>query len=173
MENVKNIQKIDIHAHAALFREYSPLYKPDKPESKFVSPEQLIEFYDKLGIEKGVLLPIVSAEGQTAPMTSEACKYITVQYPDRFFWFCNVDPRAFPNRPTADLVRLIEHYKSLGALGVGEITALLDMDDPKVDNLFAACEKCDMPVMIHISQSYEDAYGLYDEVGLPRLEKVL
>lgn len=173
MKSVKNTPKIDIHAHAVAFREYYPPHFPGQYESVFISAEQLIEFYDKLGIEKGILLPISSPEGQVSPMTSEACKYLVDKYPDRFDWFCNVDPRAFPNTKDGDLAHLIRHYKALGAKGVGEITAHIAADDPKVDNLFSACEECDMPVIIHISPTYESGYGIYDEMGLPRLEKMI
>jgi len=173
MSNVKNIGKIDVHAHATAFREYHPPHRPEDPDSVFVSAEQVIEFYDKLGIEKGILLPIVSPEGQTAPMTSEAAKYLTVKYPDRFYWFCNVDPRAFPNKKDGNLKNLINHYKLLGAKGVGEVTSQIAFEDPKAQNLFSACEECDMPVTIHIAPTVNNGYGLLDELGLPGLEKTL
>lgn len=173
MSNVKNIGKIDIHAHATAFREYHPPHRPEDPDSVFVSAEHVIEFYDKLGIEKGILLPIVSPEGQTAPMTSEAAKYLTVKYPDRFYWFCNVDPRAYPNKKDGNLKNLINHYKSFGAKGVGEVTSQIEFEDPKAQNLFTACEACDMPVTIHIAPTVNNSYGLLDELGLPGLEKTL
>lgn len=173
MESVKNLKKIDIHAHAVLFREYYPPHFEGVPERVMVSAEHVLDFYDRLGIEKGVLLPISAPEGQLSPMTSESCKYLTTQYPDRFYWFCGVDPRAFPNRVDGDLGAILRHYKALGAKGVGEITCLLPMDDPKVENLFAACEACDMPALIHIAPTFEYGYGLYDDLGLPRLEKIL
>ena len=50
MEDVKNIQKIDIHAHAVAFREYYPPRLEGNPDSVFVSAEQVIAFYDKLGL---------------------------------------------------------------------------------------------------------------------------
>jgi len=39
-------------------------------------------------------------------------------------------------------------------------------------NLFKHCEACDMPVTFHIGYLGKE-YGLVDEIGLPRLEKVL
>ena len=170
---MEEVKKIDIHAHAAFFKEFYPPHTPGAPNSVFVSAEEVIAFYDQLGIEKGVLLPIASPEGMTAPMTSESCKYIATKYPARFCWFCNVDPRAFPNTKDSDLVSYLKHYKALGAKGVGEITAHMDANDPKVMNLFAACEACDMPALIHISASYDYGYGIYDDKGLPRIEKIL
>ena len=45
---------IDIHAHC---------YKHPVPyAADFCNPEELIAFYDRVGIDKGVLLPVVSPE---------------------------------------------------------------------------------------------------------------
>lgn len=174
MNDIRNIKKIDIHSHATLFPEYFPPYRDEAHGNpRMVSAEELIDMYDQLGIEKSVLLPISSPEGQMSVLSSESCKYLTVKYPDRFFWFCNVDPRAHQNTPTSDLVYLLEHYKSLGAKGLGELTANLYVDDPKLENLFTACEICDMPITIHIAPKANVDYGIYDDVGLPRIEKVL
>jgi len=173
MESVKNLKKIDIHVHATAFPEYFPTSKPGDPNTRIVSAEQLIQMYDALGIEQGVLLPLSSPEAQVSPITSEACKYMADKYPDRLIWFCNVDPRAVADMPESNLARLIEHYKALGAKGVGEVTAHMYLDDPKVENLFSACEKCDMPVILHLTHRMTRGYGLYDDFGLPRLEKAL
>lgn len=173
MEDVKNLKKIDIHVHATAFPDYFPTAKPGDPNTRIVSAEQLIQMYDALGIEQGVLLPLSSPEAQVSPVTSEACKYMADKYPDRLFWFCNVDPRAVADMAESNLARVIEHYKALGAKGVGEVTAHMYLDDPKVDNLFSACEKCDMPVILHLTHRMTRGYGLYDDFGLPRLEKAL
>ena len=171
--DIRSIKKIDVHAHATMFHDIYPPSKRSRPDSVFVSPEQLIEMYDRLDIEKGFLLPIVSPEAQASVMSSENCKFIADKYPDRFYWFCGVDPRATNDTPSCDLAYLIRHYKALGAKGVGEVTAHIDADDPRVLNLFAACEECDMPVTIHIAPSRDNGYGIYDDLGLPRIEKLL
>lgn len=165
------IKKIDIHAHCMAFPQYAPKY-PDNG-CTMPSAETLIDFYDRLGIERGVLLPIVSPEAQPTTMTSEACKFLADCHPDRFLWFCNVDPRAFDNRRDSNLGYLLEHYVSLGAKGVGELTSNLYTDDPRVDNLFSFCEEMGLPVTIHIAPAAEGYYGIIDELGLPRLEKML
>ena len=163
---MKNIKKIDIHVHTTAFSQYYP-----RNIQKIPSPEEVIDFYDKLNIEKGVLLPLTSSEGLVTPLSSENCKYISDKYPDRFHWFCNVDPRSRSNTPESDLSSLIKEYKKMGAKGVGEITAMLYADDPKMENLFAHCEKQKMPVILRISTS--GGYGVIDEPGLPRLKKML
>ena len=169
MENVKNIKKIDIHAHAVPF---PGLYPFCPGAANFSSAEDVIGVYDKIGVEKGVLLPLVSPDGIVSPMTAEATKLLADQHPDRFFWFGNVDPRAAGNQPDAPLDRIIGHYKDLGAKGIGEVTASIYLNDPRAENLFACCAELDMPVTIHVSIA-PDSYGIADDLGLPRLEKIL
>ena len=170
MENVKQLKKIDIHAHATMFPNYSP---SNAKGERFISAEELIGEYDNLGIDTGVLLPLVAAEGMLTTIPTEVCKAIADKYPDRFVWFCSVDPRASGNRVDADLARSLAWYQSLGAKGCGEITAQLYADDPKLDNLFSACEELDMPALIHIGPILGRSYGIVDEIGLPRIESVL
>lgn len=166
-----DIKKIDIHAHVSAFPQYAPTTPWGYP---MVNKDDLIGFYNELNVEYGVLLPIVSPECQYfEPMTSESCKYVVDSAPDRFLWFCNVDPRAAGNTPKADFGYLLEHYKSLGAKGLGELTTNLPTDDPRVDNLFAQCAEHDLPVTIHISPKEGDYYGIVDDLGLPRLENAL
>lgn len=171
MNDIKSIQKIDIHAHATAFPKYYPALF--KNAERYMSAEELIREYDGLGIEKGVLLPLTSAEGQFTPLSTESCKFLADQYPDRFLWFCNVDPRARANSADFDLCTILSWYKELGAKGCGEITAQLYTDDPKMDNLFSCCEELDMPIIIHIAPVMGRSYGIVDELGLPRLEKML
>jgi len=168
---MENILKIDIHAHTVAHPDLVPPHH--ETHERFLSAEELIGFYDRLGIEKGVLQPIVSPEAQSFIMTSEDSKIDADRYPERLLWFCNVDPRAVRNRPSSNLVYLLEHYKSLGAKGVGEVTANLPVDDPMMENLFEACAAAEMPVLIHISPRVGIGYGIVDDLGLPRLEKML
>lgn len=166
-----NIKKIDIHAHATAFPELVPVNK--YTDYRMVNAEEIIEFYDKLNIEKGVLLPLVSPEGQPVAYSNENTKIAADSHPDRFFWFCNLDPRQGHNSDKTDFGYFLEHYKKLGAKGVGEITSNVYADDPKMDNLFKHCAQADMPVTIHISPKMGFNYGLVDELGLPRIEKML
>lgn len=161
------MQKIDIHVHTIAEK---GVLRPRG--DTFATPEELFEMYDQLGVEKAVLLPIVSPEGQTDTNTNREIQAIVRQYPDRFYWFCNVDPRMGDNLQTTDFVQMLSYYKEQGAVGVGEITANLAMDDPRVEALMAACEQLNMPVTIHIGDLGGD-YGLVDSLGLPKLEKLL
>ena len=170
MKASEQVKKIDIHAHATAFHDFLP---PSRNGQVFVSAEEVIGFYDKLNIEKGILLALVSPEAQVSPFTSEGNKFVATQHPDRFEWACGVDPRALDNCPEADLGYLLSHYKALGAKGMGELTAQLYADDPKMDNLFGACAELDLPVTIHIAPFFGWCYGIVDDLGLPRIEKML
>ncbi len=164
------VQKIDIHNHVVLEKGTPRFYSAKLGD--WLTPEETFRFFDLQGIEKGVQLPFVSPEWGTHTMTNEEAMELVRRYPDRFEWFCNIDPRNIINDPSADFTPMLEYYKSMGAKGVGEMTANLYFDDPLVWNLFSHCEKCEMPVLFHVGNLGLD-YGLVDELGLPRLEKSL
>lgn len=168
---MKKVPKIDIHAHVTAFPE---TYPPNRHSGqRMLSGPELIEIYDKLNIEKGVILPISSPEGNCSPMTSESCRFVAETYPDRFVWFCNVDARCGDNSNGDDLIYFVEHYKKLGARGAGEITTNIPADAPLMDKFFSACEELDMPVLFHVGPQIGSCYGIVDELGLPRIEKML
>lgn len=161
------MQKIDIHVHTIPEK---GLLRPSG--DTFATPEELFEMYEQLGVEKAVLLPVISPEGQTDTNTNREILGIVRQYPDRFYWFCNIDPRQGRNDEATDFIQILSHYKEQGAAGLGEVTANLPMDDPRVEALMAACEERKLPVTIHIGDLGGD-YGLVDSLGLPKLEKLL
>jgi len=168
---LNKIKKIDIHSHATLH----PNLIPDHyglNERSFCA-EEVLEVYDKINVETGVLLPIVDPVAQPILLPCEDAKVISDKYSDRFRWFCNVSPYALQNSADSDLSYLICHYKSLGAQGVGEVTTHAYADDPVMDNLFYHCAKNDMPVIIHIAPAFGGTYGIVDDLHLPRIEKML
>ena len=84
----QDIKKIDIHAHATPFPECAPNIMPlDYP---YLDAKTLLEVYDKLNIEKGILLPLTSPEEHCEQISTGSCKYLADQYPDRLGWFCNI-----------------------------------------------------------------------------------
>ena len=155
---------IDIHAHA--YR------KPIPFVVQFCTAEQVIERYDQMGIEKGVLLPIVSPEIYL-PQANEDILEMAEQHPDRIVPFCNIDPRALTNSVDAPLDRLLRHYRDQGCKGVGEIMLNVPMRDPMVQNLFKHAEAVGLPVTFDGSDQVGGDFGLYDDPGLPQLEHTL
>lgn len=158
---------IDIHVHVRknpIVRKYA--------YDNFATPEELIKRYDELGIKKGVLLPLVSPEVYEPQSNGEILEICKI-YPERFIPFCNVDPRAMQNSPRAPLGDILACYKEHGCKGLGEITANLRFDDPLVDNLFHYCQKLELPVIFDMGPIIGGTYGIYDEPGLPLLERAL
>lgn len=161
---------IDIHMHAMR----SPMTVSrwsGAPE--FTLPEQLLARFDATGVEKAILLPLVSPEARLGIQTTEEILGICRQWPDRFVPFCNIDPRMVTNAPDAPLNELLDVYKAAGCKGIGEVTCNLAFNDPLVENLFKHVEAAGLPLTFHISPTLGGNYGLYDEPGLPQLEGAL
>ena len=155
---------IDIHAHA--YRKTPPFV------CKFCTAEQLIERYDEAGIEKGVVLPIVSPEIYF-PQANEDILEMAEQYPDRLIPFCNIDPRILTNSADAPLDRVLRHYRDQGCKGLGEVMPNVPVMDPMIQNLFKHAEDVGFPVIFDGSDQVGGDFGLYDDPGLPQLEKTL
>ncbi|MCM8772670.1 MAG: amidohydrolase family protein [Candidatus Omnitrophica bacterium] len=158
---------IDIHVHA-FKRPY--VWIDGRP--LFSTPEQILKKYDELGIEKGVLLPIVNSEVYL-PQSNEEILEICEKYPDRFIPFCNIDPRALTNSPESNFEIILDYYKNLGCKGIGEVMPNLPFLDERVLNLFKYVEKVGFPLIFDSNGKIGNTYGLYDEPGLPQLEKCL
>ena len=160
---------IDIHVHAS--QTPNPPHYNDVPG--YSTPEQLIERYDKLGIEKAVLLPIVSPECALPPRTSEDALEIWKKYPDRFIPFCSVDPRSITNSVDAPLDRWLRFYKDQGCRGIGEVIANLPFNHPMMENLFKHVQDVGLPLIFHVAPTIGGCYGIYDDPGLPLFERAL
>jgi len=159
---------IDIHVHTR-----PDNVPPRAGGSAFATPEELIAMFDERGIDKAVILPEGSPEAASPGVSVSECLEVVARYPDRFIPFCNIDPRMLTHSPQADFTPMLELYKSLGCKGLGEQTANLPFDNPMMWNLFAHCEACEMPVTFHVATQIGGTYGIYDELGLPRLEETL
>ena len=134
-------------------------------------PDELIERYDKIGVEQAVLLPGVNPECAFAPQSNEEIIAIAEQYKGRFIPFCNVDPRAINNTVNAPLGDWLRHYADKGCKGIGEVTANMHILDPKVQNLFKHVQDVGFPLTFHLAPTDQGGfYGLMDEPGLPGLE---
>ena len=169
---MEKILKFDIHIHADL---NGGIEIPRFDGDKLATPEQLRDMYEKLGIDRGVLLPEVAPEAVFSFQTNEQACDTAEKYPDLFVWFCNLDPRMAGNSPKTNFSYFLEHYKKLGAKGVGEVFPNIPADCELMDNFFYHCAECDMPVTIHLAPDDEKYghYGIQDSLGLPRLERML
>ncbi len=155
---------IDIHAHA--YRRPVPFVV------QFPTAEEVLQRYDEAGIEKGVLLPIVSPEIYF-PQANEDILDMAAQYPDRFIPFCNVDPRALTNSADAPLDTVLRYYRDQGCKGLGEVMLNVPVMHPLVQNLFKHAQTVGFPVTFDGSDQVSGDFGLYDDPGLPQLEHTL
>jgi uncharacterized protein len=159
---------IDIHGHV---QKTPGIARGGQP--CFASPEQLIARHDAVGIERGVLLPMIHVECNYVTQSNEEILEIAAAHPERFIPFCNIDPRAMTNSPDAPLGDLLRYYRDQGCKGVGEICANLPFGDPLVQNLFKCVEEVGMPLTFHVACQVGGIYGLYDDPGLPQFEASL
>lgn len=159
---------IDVHAHTR--RIPGP---PRNGKPTYGTPEQLLERYDSMGVERAFLLPEVNPECAYVTQSNEEILEICQTYPDRFVPFCNIDPRAMTNSPEAPLGELMQYYKEQGCKGIGEICANLPFEHPLVKNLFKHAETVGLPLTFHMAAQMGGIYGLYDDPGLPQLERSL
>ena len=154
------MKKIDLHLHLP------PFQIPRLGKLNRASGKNMLPHLEELGIGKGVLMS--SAEGGLPFGTNKANRKICQKFPDRYSWMCAVDPKG--KEPVYDR---LARFKSQGAIGVGELTCNRRLDDPFLQELFAAAEKLQLPVTIHMSPEVGYSYGVVDDPGLPLLETVL
>jgi len=159
---------IDIHVHVCITP--GPKIAGKQP---LATPEQLLARYDKIGVERAVLLPCVNPECQSDHQSNHEILAIAARYPRRFVPFCNVDPRVIGNSPESDLGQVLRYYRRRGCKGIGEICANLPFSDPLVQNLFKHAELTGLPVTFHVAPHLGGIYGLQDDSGLPQLERSL
>ena len=154
------MKKIDLHLHL------TPFQIPKLGKMNLASAKNMLPHLQELGICKGVLMS--SAEKGLPFGTNAANRKICQKFPDRYAWMCAVDPKG--REPVYDR---LARFKAQGAIGVGELTCNRRLDDPFLQELFAAAEKLELPVTIHMSPEVGYSYGVVDDPGLPMLEEVL
>lgn len=175
---------VDFHTHVGDFR------TPDQMDRVPVTWEDLLRRLDREGIDRAVVLPLgASPESTQAPFLLAPNPDIVSQlrsaepYRDRVILFGNLDPRMgglgnltveqLKDPPETDFTWILERFIELGCVGIGEVTANIPLDDPRIINLCRHCGRYDMPVLFHITGPGRGVYGLFDQVGSPRLERLL
>ena len=161
---------IDIHIHTCRARH--PLVRRCTGTT-YPTPERALKMMDGAGIDKAVIQTTLSPEWRYTLVTPEETLGVCADHPGRFIPFCNFDPRYLTNSTEANFRPLLDAYKELGCKGVGEYIPNLPFDDPLNMNFFGQVEEAGLPLTFHIAPKIGGCYGCYDEVGLPRLEKIL
>ncbi len=164
---------IDIHGHCV--QEHYVPYKDGwlKGCHQISNPDEMIEFYERHGVEKGVILPLCNAENTMQSQSNEEVLNIVKMHPGRFIPFCNVDPRNMMNNMTSDFGRTLRWYRDKGCRGLGELCCNLRFGDDRLQALFKAAEEVGFPVTFHMAPFQGNNYGLVDLQGMPGLETCL
>jgi len=158
---------IDVHAHC-----YKYLYPTENGKELFITPDQLLEVQKNLDIHLSFIQPVLGPElyvpqsvGEVIDMANES--------DGKFKAFCNVDPRALTNSSDAPLGILLEHYKKLGCIGIGEVMPNLPWEDPRMQNLLKCVEEAELPLVFDMTGRVNCSYGIYDKPGMPGLRMCL
>ena len=158
---------IDVHAHA-----YRRSDVKQDGRNFFPTPESLAKIHDGLGIDRACILPLIGPEFYL-PQSNEEVLDMARESNGRFIPFCNIDPRGLTNSPDAPLDYWLRHYKDQGCKGIGELMPNLPFLDPRVQNMFKHASDVGLPITFDISAQIGGRYGLYDDMGLPQLERSL
>ena len=136
--------------------------------TQVLTAETLLRWMDAHAIVQAVVLPLVSPESSSYPLTTDFVLAQTARFRDRLVPFCSIDPRTSFRGGHQGLVDMLRRYVDAGAKGFGEHKPGIAFDDPLNLQLFAACQEVGLPVLFHL-----DAQRNRDAPGLPGLEKVL
>lgn len=151
---------IDFHAHLGKVMHGWPE----------LTVEKLLRFMDTYGIEKSVILPLVSPEEEDYYYTTEQALDDCAKYPDRLIPFANVDPRRGSNDGHYDFYPVLQAYAERGCRGFGEILANLPTHDPRMKGIYRACGRLQFPVVFDFRLG---TTGVIEPVGLGHLEECL
>ena len=170
---IRETKFIDIHAHCSEFA-LPPMYKDQvKP---LCERDDLIDFYDKLDVEAGVILSLCNPENFIAGMTTEQIMRTCAKAPGRFIPSVGIDPRCSVaaggtcNCSFTDFERIFKYYRDKGCKVCGEVCANLHFLDPRMQNYFKGCEAAGIPLDFHLAANRDWLYGIIDEKGIPELE---
>ena len=97
------MKKICTHVHS---RYEKGITWPQMPAYTYPTPSELRPFFEKLNIERGVLLPGVSPEGRHYQVTNEEAIRIVKENPDLYDWFCGVDHRCAPKKTNNNIKQI-------------------------------------------------------------------
>ncbi|MEX0676802.1 MAG: amidohydrolase family protein [Pirellulales bacterium] len=149
---------VDVHTH--LGRTWN--------STELLSAEGLLQFMDANEISQAVVLPLVSPEASSYPLTPDFVLEATRPHRDRLIPFCSVDPRTSYRGGLRGLVDMLKDYATRGAKGFGEHKPGVTIDDPRNMTIYAACGEVGLPILFHLDEQRN-----MDAPGLGGLEKAL
>jgi predicted TIM-barrel fold metal-dependent hydrolase len=136
--------------------------------TEYLSAEVMLRWMDSTGIEQAVVLPLVSPESSSYPLTSDFVLAETSDHRDRLVPFCSVDPRTSYRGGVKGLAEMLKRYQDAGAKGFGEHKPGVAVDDPRNMAIYAACAEVKLPLLFHLDNQRNT-----DKPGLPGLENAI
>jgi predicted TIM-barrel fold metal-dependent hydrolase len=133
-----------------------------------LTAQQLLRWMDANDIAQAVVLPLVSPESSSYPLTTDFVLRETLPFRDRLIPFCSIDPRTSYRGGHKGLVAMLGKYIEAGAKGFGEHKPGIPIDDPRNLAIYAACAEVKLPLLFHLDNQRNT-----DKPGLPGLEKAL
>jgi predicted TIM-barrel fold metal-dependent hydrolase len=167
---------IDFHVHIGDLR-----MSPTEPHDP-ITWENLIQRMDEEGIDLAVNLPVYNSSPEGAPpgiallddrMSVRDQVIDAARYPDRIIPFGNMDPRWLLNAPSSNFTSILDWFIDHGCKGIGEVTTNIPYDDLRTISMFRQCGKKGLMVTIESAGLQAGPYGLQDDPGMPRLERLL
>lgn len=167
---------IDFHTHIG---DFDFLVGPEKRRSTPITWDSLIARLDDEGIDKAVFLPIYASPdaifspdfvlGERMSIRDQVID--AARYSERIIPFGNLDPRWAARN--GDFAPYLDWFQEHGCRGIGEITASLPCDDPLLIRMIQQIGERNWPVLFHATGFGPGTYGLQDDPGAPRLERLL
>lgn len=133
-----------------------------------LTAEALLRWMDAHSIAQAVVLPLVSPEASSFPLTSDFVLAQTKPYRDRLIPFCSIDPRTSYRGGLKGLIDMLKVYIDAGAKGFGEHKPGIAVDDPRSLLIYEACGEVGLPLLFHLDNQRNT-----DKPGLPGLAKAL
>ncbi len=133
-----------------------------------LTAEALLRWMDAHDIAQAVVLPLISPESSSYPLTPDFVLAQTAPHRDRLIPFCSIDPRTSYRGGHKGLVEMLSIYQDAGAKGFGEHKPGVAIDDPRNMAIYAACGEVGLPLLFHLDNQRNT-----DKPGLPGLEKAI
>ena len=152
------VRFIDVHTHLG------QCWNHTRP----LTADGLLKWMDEHDIERAVVMPVVSPEASTYPLTTDFVLAETKPHRDRLIPFCVVDPRTAYSGKRHGLKYMLQQYVDQGVKGFGEHKPGVPIDHAGSMELYAVCGELKLPVLFHLDDQRNT-----DEPGLPGLERVL
>lgn len=170
------MKRIDIHLHC-MGQERAALGQSQIPSLEEILGKVLPETDSDRGILMAtpaqLLMEDTDGLHTAYAEANKTARALSEQHPDKLSWMCCLDPRDPELEDPHALYATLKEYQAAGAVGFGEAYAPLWIDAPEMQRVYRCLEELGMPILFHMAPAPGKGYGLADDPGLPRLEKML